>query len=216
MYIKLIHKVGMIKIGNITKQIFASLSICSLIMTVGMSEEIYAACENPGWAYGYYKNDIVINTIRLPEYYVDITNAAISDWNKKSTGYTIRTTAAPVSAYGTGAGKNYVSAYSLDSNSVTGRTSMITTRDSSKRKGTSFLIVYNTQCYDYNNLSGSQKKKFCRSVMGHELGHVMSLADMDTKNENKYGKTSIMSYSRDRYTLISPTDKDATWVKYYK
>ncbi len=208
----------MVKARNVTKKMLASLSVCSLIMTTGMIKEVNAACENPGWIYGYYKNEIVINTIRLPELYVNITKTSISDWNKKSTGYTLRTTVAPVSAYGTGAGKNYVAAYALGSDniSVAGRTSIVTTRDGNKRKGTSFLIIYNTQHYDYYKISDSDKKKYCRSVMGHELGHVMSLDDMDTKNENKYGTKSIMSYSRNRYTLVSPTDTDAAWVRNYK
>lgn len=187
-----------------------------IVMNMGVRVEIEAACENLGWDCGYYKNSIVINTIRLPDLYVGIVKSSVSDWNNRSTGYTLSTTSAPVSAYGTGEGKNYVAAYSLNSNTVTGRTSVLTKKDGSRRKCTSFVIIFNTQCYDYYNISDNDKKKFCRSVMGHELGHVLSLDDMDTNNQNKYGKTSIMSYSRDRYTLVSPTEKDAQWARYFK
>lgn len=69
--------------------------------TLTTTIQLDASCANPGWKYGYYKNKIIINAVKLSSFYANITRQSINDWNQKNTGYTLDITFVPQSDYGT-------------------------------------------------------------------------------------------------------------------
>lgn len=59
-------------------------------------------------------------------------------------------------------------------------------------------------------LSASNKAKFYKSVMAHELGHALGLADDPSTTEQ-----SLMKHSRDRTTIVGPQSYDIAAVDSY-
>lgn len=72
-----------------------------------------------------------------------------------------------------------------------------------------FLGYYYTIDINYRRIKedASNLQNFIRSVTVHELGHVFSLSD------NPGTTASIMSYSRNRNTMIQPQTIDITRVR---
>ena len=73
-------------------------------------------------------------------------------------------------------------------------------QNTSYYSGRYFTIQINSRTI---NQAASNLSSFIRSVTVHELGHALSLAD----NPNTTS-TSIMKYSRNRNSLVSPTPYD--------
>ena len=179
------------------------LSVC-LIMALILSMNsmvtfaatwVYA--DTYGISYGYYSNNININVVDLADSYMDGLYGAINAWNNAQTSYSIK-----ISSTAT----NYVYSSALNTTTyagVPGYYSVSTKNSNSWRNCTKFTIVINTRV-----VTSSASYNYERSVFCHELGHAMSLRDLDTSYTTEYATKSIMSYSRNRETLCTPQSLD--------
>lgn len=61
---------------------------------------------------------------------------------------------------------------------------------------------------DINANRVPNNSNFIKSVIAHELGHSLGL-------DHNQDRTSIMSYNRDRYTIVKPNSDDVRGVKFF-
>lgn len=156
---------------------------------------------------GYNKNTIAYDSSKLDSNYTSALTSVKNSWNSKFYSGTFQLKSDTSSA-------NLVVSSALSTityPNVTGMYSIITKNSNTWRKCTKFTITVNT-----NVTKTGATSNYKQSVLAHEFGHALSLKDLDTAGTTTYKTTSIMSYARNRETLIAGTTTDLAHVNYFK
>lgn len=195
------------------KKITAFGMACLLILNSNKFVFAKTVKETFGITSGYGKSNIIV----IDNYLNHISNSggfydAINNWNTGFNGYTKKYVLKQ------GSSENYVTESDL-SNSTYGVYRQLTYYPSKNWRTTaSFCILIhddNLTTTIWDTLYG--KRNWRKGTFTHELGHAMSLADLDDgEHASGYGKKSIMSYDRDRKNLTTPQVTDFCNIGLFK
>ncbi len=189
--------------------------IMSVILITSTEKIVFAATTKSlfGIPIGYgVSNKIVIENSFKNTSNKSAFKDAVDSWNNAFAGYKTRYTI----SIGTNT-NNYATESSQLGNNVNGTYRVITAyKNRVWRKTVSFCILIREDgVITAANDTLYGKRNWRKGTLAHELGHAMSLSDLDDNDINHakgYGKKSIMSYDRNRKTIITPQTIDVSHV----
>lgn len=177
------------------------------ILAVYCVTPVYAATyskQDYGYIYGYYSGSLILTNRLTETYNTNALTATINSWNNAFSH------CSPRYNLSLGNSNNIVTESSELENNVAGQYRVIKySTNRTWRKCTNFNIlirkadIYTTR---FDTLYGSSNWR--KSTFAHELGHAMSLADLDDGIHKSGESTSIMSYNRNRKIIIEPSHAD--------
>lgn len=191
------------------------LYVCfSMVLFVCCTNVVYAATEEEkqqfGIMTGYGKSNQIVIYNELNKYINDVAfGKAIVNWNQAFSIYTNRYylsqgTSLNVVKESNKLGSGVLGMYRvIDYTDIPNKTWRVTDVFSIEISSNSATIDYADKTLGESN--------WRISTFVHELGHAMSLADLDDgEHASGYGSKSIMSYDRNRSTMLKPLILDVS------
>ncbi len=210
-----------LKKGYLLKKVCAVVAITAILG--GKEEFVYAVSTKSlfGIENGYYSNTIDIRELYTQSTYENSValRAAAACWEKKLKSYNSNS---KYRFYFTYNSKNIASEASTKSqgkNVVAFYQTQYVYEKRKWRTTAQFQLVMTNDSDIIKSAKSNYGSNWRKSVFIHELGHALSLADLDAGISGKatgYGNKSIMSYKTDFKKVKEPTNLDVAHVFRFK